>query len=452
MKKVLFPILLLLTLGTALAQTDPKAILVIDHVSVIPMASDSILENQRVVLRGNEIIEVGSADSRTDYEGATSIDGRGKYLMPGFSEMHYHWRNREGGVQRDFNLMLAYGITTARNMGEYDWQDHIAIREQVKSGDLLGPNYYTTGPYLKAENLADGPALVESVQHHLQRGYDFIKLADNLPQDRYLALIDEAGKAGIPVIGHGQREMPLAFSLKMKSIEHVEEFVYIFSDEERADPDFLEASIRQIARSGVAVAPTLVVFEDILRYLDDPVFGELPNSQEAKYMLAGDYKYWASEDNPYRKDLKGKVIKGQDAFSLLREYFDWMTAFTGLLNQAGIPLMTGSDTFGFTVPGLSLHREFELLHKAGMSPYEVLKASTVTPASYLGRQTLEGTVETGKQANLVLLDANPLDDIRNTRKIAGVVLRGKWLSRSQLNQMLEEVRKLGAFAETTQNQ
>lgn len=450
MKKLFIPILFQAALTVGMAQTDQEALLVIDRVNLIPMTGEVILENQRVLIRGNEIISVGPAEDGVSFDEATRIDGRGKYLMPGFSEMHYHWRNREGGVQRDFNLMLAHGITTARNMGEYDWQDHIDIRDQVRSGALLGPNYYTTGPYLKEENLADSLAIMETVQRHLARGYDFIKLADNLPQARYLTLIAEARKAGIPVIGHGQRAMPLEFSLKMKSIEHVEEFVYIFSEEERANPEFLKASIRQMAQSGVTVAPTLVVFEDILRYLDDPVFAELPNTPEAKYMLAGDYAYWASEDNPYRKDLKGKIIQDREALPLLREYFDWMMAFTGHLNQAGIPLMTGSDTFGFTVPGLSLHREFELLQKAGMSPYEILKASTATPARYLGRENLEGTLEVGKHANLVLLEANPLDDIRNSRKIAGVILRGNWLGRPQLKQMLEDVRKLGAFADNAQ--
>ncbi|EAR14820.1 amidohydrolase family protein [Robiginitalea biformata] len=451
MKKLFIPILFQAALAVGMAQIDQKALLVIDRVNVIPMTGEVILENQRVVIQGNEIIELGPSDSEMSNKGATLIDGRGKYLMPGFSEMHYHWRNREGGIQRDFNLMLAHGITTARNMGEYDWQDQITIRDQVRSGDLFGPNYYTTGPYLKAENLADSRTISETVRNHLNRGYDFIKLADNLPQEQFLALIDEAGKAGIPVIGHGQREMPLKFSVKMRSIEHVEEFVYIYSDKERVDPLFLQASLRQIAQSGVTIAPTLVVFKDILRYLDDPVFKNLPRVPEAKYMLAGDYDYWVSEDNPYRKDLKGKNIKGREALPVLREYFEWMMEYTRLLHKEGVPLMTGSDTFGFTVPGISLHREFELLNKAGMSPYQILKASTVIPARYLGREKLEGTVEIGKQANLVLLEDNPLEDIRNSRKISGVILRGRWIDRSHINRMLEEVQKLGPFASGTQS-
>ena len=159
-------------------------------------------------------------------------------------------------------------------------------------------------------------------------------------------------------------------------------------------------------------------------------------------MLNGDHGYWASDDNPYRQNLKGKVINGMDALPLLEGYFEWMKNFTKMLAKEDVPMMTGSDTFGFVVPGFSLHEEFQFLQEAGLSPYEILKASTLTPARYLGSMAMEGTITEGKNANLVLLNKNPLEDIKNTKTIEGVLLKGKWLDRDQLDSFLKEVESL----------
>ncbi len=422
--------------------------ILIKNVHVIPMDKEIVLSNQYVIIAEGKIISIEPYKQEMDHASHQVIDGTGKYLMPGFSEMHYHWRNKQGGIDRDFKLLIANGVTTVRNMAEYDWQDHISIRDSIEKGEKLGPNYYTTGPYLNSNNLKKVEDAVKVVKHHKVKGYDYLKLADDLPKDVYLKVLEEAQKLGVEVIGHAQRELPLEYSLRMKSIEHVEEFVYVFKDGQRSDALFLEQAIGQIKTSGSTIVPTLVVFDRIIKSIDDEQFKTLGQNESAQYMLTGDFGYWNSYENPYRKDLKGKVINGEDALPLLEGYFKWMKTFTKLLADANVPLMTGSDTFGFVVPGFSLHEEFQFLQDCGLSSFDILKATTVTPARYLSTLETEGTVSVGKNANLVLLNKNPLEDIKNTKTIEGVMLKGQWYGRNALNRLLNEVKSININSKT----
>ena len=180
----------------------------------------------------------------------------------------------------------------------------------------------------------------------------------------------------------------------------------------------------------------------IVKCLDDQSFARLKAKDVNEYMLNGDFTYWSSDENPYRKDLKGRIINGMEALPLLEGYFEWMKKFTKTLAAADVPVMTGSDTFGFVVPGFSLHEEFQFLQEAGLTPFQILKASTVTPARYLDTLATEGTISEGKSANLVLLNKNPLEHIANIKSIEGVVLKGKWLDRDQLDSLLKQVELL----------
>jgi hypothetical protein len=418
----------------------------IENVNLIPMDKEIILNNQNVVIADGKIISIEPYKRAVIQASHKVINGTGKYLLPGFSEMHYHWRNKQGGIDRDFKLLIANGITTVRNMAEYDWQDHVAIRDSISKGEKIGPNYYTTGPYLKSNKLKNIEDAIAVVKNHKVKGYDYLKLADNLHKDVYLKLLEEAQKHGVEVIGHVQREMPLEFSLRMKSIEHVEEFVYIFNNEQRNDPLFLKQAIEQIKTTGLVVVPTLVVFDFIVKCLDDTTFFKLNKRKSVQYMLPSDFNYWYSDENPYRKDLKGTVKNGVDVLQRLEGYFKWMKLFTKMLAEANVPLMTGSDTFGFVMPGFSLHEEFKFLQDCGLKPFEILKATTVTPARYLKSIDTEGTVSEGKNANLVLLNKNPLDNIKNTQSIYGVVFKGKWMNRKNLDNMLKEIKLLNIIS------
>lgn len=440
MKKIIINCLVgLLCLAFGYGQKDT---IVIKDVHVIPMHREVVWENQNVVIANGKIVGIGPSDETSIYKSAKLIDGAGKYLIPGLHEMHYHWRNKEGGIERDFKLLVANGVTTVRNMAEYDWQDHVSIKDSLKQEKLFGPNYYTSGPYLRSGDLQTSSDVEKVVEQHHQKGYDFLKIADNLPKHIYLEVLEEAQAYGIPVMGHAQRAMSLEFSLRMKSIEHIEEFVYLFDEGQKVDEVFLKNAVEQIKNSGIVIAPTLAVFDMIVKCLDDQSFARLKAKDVNEYMLNGDFTYWSSDENPYRKDLKGRIINGMEALPLLEGYFEWMKKFTKTLAAADVPMMTGSDTFGFVVPGFSLHEEFQFLQEAGLTPFQILKASTVTPARYLDTLATEGTISEGKSANLVLLNKNPLEHIANTKSIEGVVLKGKWLDRDQLDSLLKQVELL----------
>lgn len=429
---------------------DTGKVTLIENVNVIPMNEEVVLEHQDVLIKNGKIMDIHPTDTMASKVPIDlRIDGTDKYLIPGLSEMHYHWRNNDRNIATDFKLLLANGITTARNMGEYEGQDHIAIRDKVKMGQILGPNYYTTGPYLQADKLQTVEDAIKVVQQHKDRGYDFIKIGDgrDIAKEVYLKLLEEAQRLKIPVIGHAQHNLPLEYSLRMKSIEHVEEFIYIFNTSEdfkylNHDLDFLNAIAKQIKDSGIYVAPTLVIFEMITQYLDAEKFTELKANGLAKYLPKEDAAYWLSDENHYRANFvtgADKIDLGMEPLDFFKSYFKWMKTFTKILSDHEVPMLSGSDTFGMVVPGFSLHKEFEFLQEVGWTPYQILRSSTIVPARYLDVLASEGTISEGKNANLVLLNKNPLEDIGNTKSIEGVMLKGTWFSRDKLDTMLLEV-------------
>ena len=413
----------------------------IENVNVIPMTEEVVLDKQRVIIMDGKIVKVEPTSNPIQYQVSLTIDGTGKYLIPGLSEMHYHLRNND--PRNDFKLLIANGITTARNMAERDGQDHIAIRNKILVGDLLGPNYYTTGPYLQADDLQNLEQVMDVVKSHIDKGYDFLKIADNLPLEIYLELLEVGGKNGIPIIGHAQRNLPLEYSLRMKSIEHVEEFLYISTDDSgkklyKEDLAELSRVALQLKQTDIYIGSTLVVFDFINQCLDDKKFAELQKHELVKYLPKQERANFLTEKNDYRK-MRNSEFEGVKAETLFADYFLWIKAFTRILIDNGVHLLSGSDTYGMVIPGFSLHKEFKFLQEAGVAPYNILLASTVNPARYLNKYASEGTIAAGKNANLVLLAKNPLDNIENTQSIEGVMLKGHWFNRAQLDVMLKEV-------------
>ncbi len=434
----LFILILITTLPKAIGQDQDT--ISIENVNIIPMTKETVLYKQRVLISDGKIIKIEPSSSSLTDKVSLTIDATDKYLIPGLSEMHYHYRSND--IRSDLKLLLANGITTLRNMAELDGQDQIAIRQKVASGEILGPNYYTTGPYLKSEQLRTKEEVTAVVKMHKERGYDFLKIADNLPLDIYLKLLEECDANNVQIIGHSQRNLPLEFSLRMKSIEHIEEFLYL-SDENnnpilKQTKDGLNALAQQLYESGIYIGTTLVGFDFIKNCLEDGKFTAFRQDSLVKYLAKKEREDFLTERNDYRK-LKDLEFDGVKAPILFNTYFIWMKDFSKILSDNKVRLLTGCDTYGMVIVGLSLHKEFEFLQQAGMKPYDILLASTVNPARYLGKYSMEGTIAERKNANLVLLNKNPLDDIQNTRFIAGVILKGKWLDRTTLNKMLKEV-------------
>lgn len=404
-----------------------------ENVNVVPMNTDTIITNQRVIIVNGKISKIEPVTKSITNHVDVTVQASGKYLIPGLVETHYHLQNN---IENEFKLLIANGITSARNMAEYEGQDHIKIRELAQSNAFLSPHYYTTGPYLKRNNFKHIDSVESIVNFHKKRDYNYLKIADDIPKNIYLKLLETAQKEDLEIVGHGQRKLPLEYSLRMKSIAHIEEFMNIFLKEELASISYLNKAAKQIKTSGVYVSPTLGIFEMIIRYADKEKSIKLNEEENIKYLPKQYSKYWTSKKFGYRSN---PWFTDKESLIRLERELEWQKKFTLLLHKQGVPLMAGSDTYGLFLPGFSLHHELELIHSSGLSNYETLKTATVNPARYLNTISQSGTVSEGKLADLVLLEKNPLIDIRNTKTIIGVYIKGEWLDREKLNEILLDV-------------
>ena len=441
MYHIRFSIIAVVILNCSISNGQFSGDLCIDKVNVISMSKDTVLYDHRVWVEDGKIVSIEKASTPIGNKEIFIIDGSGQFLIPGLAEMHYHYRNDD--IVSDFKLFIANGITTVRNMGQFLGHDHIDYRNRTKSGKLLVPNYFTTGPYLTKSDLNTKSDVNKVVSEHVIKGFDFLKIADNLSDSIYTKLLEEAQNHRLPIVGHAQRHLPLEYSLRMKSIEHIEEFIYLNDDMDgkpliEKNESELQDVARQIQQSGIYLGTTLAVFEFINNCLNDQKFEAYKTDRLTKYISRDQRENFLTERNDYRK-LKSRSFNGISAPKLFEDYNTWMTNFVKVLSNNGVPLIAGSDTYGMVVVGFSLHRELELLQQAGMRPYEILLSSTVSPARYLNTISTEGTISIGKNANMVLLDKNPLEDINHTKTINGVIVRGKWFSKQRLKGMLEDV-------------
>jgi imidazolonepropionase-like amidohydrolase len=416
-------------------------IIAFDNVNVIPMESRKVNYHQRVIVDGERIVAIDPMTKTSTINVTRSIDCAGKYMIPGLVDTHYHQRGTDPAEYALlYKLLLANGITAVASMGEDGGQDTIAIRQYANRNDVLAPTYYTAGPYLDGDTLKTPDDAAESVRYHQKRGYDFIKVHGNLPLATYLKLLSEAELAGIPVIGHAQRQLPLSYSLRLAHIAHMEEIVMIFSDDANfLIKDIVRAQARKIAQqikdSGVTVSPTLTILAGIENYTDDARFEALKKRPVTAYLSRAEYENYTTAGKEYRSEFilsrKGKA----GVAKLIKN----TRTLTRALHAAGVPMLVGSDNFGMQITGFSYHDEMEAMNKAGMPAYDVLNAATVGSARYLKRQASAGTISIGKKAEFVLLSANPLSDIRHTRSVQGVMLKGHWLDKAMLDQGLQEV-------------
>lgn len=408
--------------------------LVIKNVHVIPMNIETVLKNRDVFLSNKKIINISRTGEQRIKSTYKLIDGENKYLLPGFAEMHFHNQNN---LKNEFKLLIANGITTTRNMAEYEGQDQIK-NKNLASTIETAPLYYTTGPYLMKGHFKSKNDVRKIVFQHKERGYDFLKLADNLPKEIYLELLKETHKNNIKIVGHGQRKLPLEYSLRMKSIAHIEEFMNILPKEDLKNNKKLIHYAKEIKNNGVYVSPTLGIYNMIMNYADNKKHNDLEESKNLKYLPKHYTDYWLSDSINYRKH---SWFTDKESLKRLQRELNWQMKFTKILNQEKVYLLSSSDTYGLFIPGFSLHEELALMNASGLSTFETLKTTTINPARYLNTISQEGTVTIGKNANLVLLNKNPLENIKNTKSINGVVLKGKWFSREDLDSLLYEVEK-----------
>jgi imidazolonepropionase-like amidohydrolase len=441
------------------AQSAPS-VLIIHDVTVIDATGAPARAHRTVIVRNGKIDAVGSSAGTMGAKLAgVHVDGTGKFLIPGLWDMHVHmvfgdWFPRAKEIT--LPLFIANGITGVRDMGgELDVLQQ--WRKEISAGTLIGPRMVIPGPMLDGpqprfpssiaiKTPEDGRHAVDDLK---QRGADFIKLQSLIPRDAVFAIADEARKQGITFVGHVPDAVRAseASNAGQKSFEHLigifegsspleDEFIKGAKTESQFlstyDPARAEKLFALLAKNQTWQCPTLV-WERGGNLIEETDFA---HDARAKYVPA----YW--------KDVTWKRFTDQvmhefntGDLATRRRFVAKELEVVNAMHRAGIPFLAGTDTSSgvYVFPGFSLHEELQRFVAAGFTPMEALQTATLNPARFLGMQDRLGTIEKGKLADMVLLDANPLDDIRNTQKIAAVVVNGRYFSRADLDKMLAGV-------------
>ncbi len=453
--------LLILVMFVIAQAGQPK--LVLTHVAIVDVTGKPLQQDMNVTIQGKRIVEIALAAASVP-KNSRVIDAHGKYLIPGLWDMHVHTVFGDW-LPKDENLILplfvANGVTGVRDMGG-DLEVLTVWRAQIEAGKLLGPHMVIAGPMLDGpvprfpssapiKSAADGRRTVDDLK---RAGVDFIKFQSLIPRDGYFAAADESKKLGIPFVGHVPDAVRAseASDAGQKSIEH---FTGVFEGCSRIEDELMKgpkgpgrfvatfddaranALIAKFAKNQTWQVPTLV-WEHGQWLIDESDFSHDPLT---KYAPAA----WKDRTWPmFTKD----ILKDMDTDPApVRERFTQMELeMTNRMHKSGIPFLAGTDTAAgvHVFPGFSLHEELVFFAKAGFTPLEALQTATLNPARFFGRQADFGGVEKGKIADLVLLDANPLDDIHNTQKINAVVLAGRYFSRADLDEMLRAVERAAA--------
>ena len=453
---------LLLVTALTSGHFDQSRRLFIEHVVVVDVNAGRVLPDITVEISDRTIAAMGH-DLRVPTRGATVVDGRGKYLIPGLWDMHVHLSFPEGAAKVFLPMMVANGVLGARDMHSF-LPVILAIKRDVASGAQIGPRLFVAGTaidgpnsYLPGARIVHTPEEAKTAVRELKvAGVDFIKVYSSLPRDLYLAVANEAKSEGIPFVGHVPYPVTAAEASDagQRSLEHLTEVDVGTSSEEGAikaeelaamnekhgyipDPDRLRSTFdsakanalfARFKRNDTWQVPTLTVFYEE-REIAEP--GLQAQDSLIAYMPELLRNYWRS----LPVSIATKMVALYGVHSDL----------VGRLNRVGVPLLAGSDSPNpFVYPGFGIHDELALLVRAGLTPAQALRTATINPARFLGLSDSLGTVAVGKVADLVLLDGNPLTDIANTKRIRAVVQGGKLFNRDALDAMLASAKARAA--------
>lgn len=459
--------LLLLNTFPAFAQ---KTYYAIRNVTLIPMNREVALPDQTVVVEDCMISKIGAAETVKIPKGAAVIDGAGKYLMPGLFDMHVHFFYEQGDnentCREELKMMLANGLTTVRiECGDPVYLD---ARKKVKEGEWAGPQLFVASPQFVGAwpwpgkvfaAICKTPEEAEAaVRKYKAEGYDEIKITFMVKRDVYDAIIRTAKEEGIKVTGHVGPlvKLPAALAARQQ-IEHMDEFIdmllpdtsynhgqsvsdmNIWRKNAWATVPYLDEAkmpelVGMVKEAGIYVTPTNFFFLSS--------FGE--GRTDEQYQQRPDYQFIPPNIKEDRWRIKAHYWNNAPPEESRKKYVHLRKKMAYELWKAGVPLMAGSDSpEWFLAQGFALHDELETFVGAGLTPFAALQTATVHPAAYLGVLHNKGTIEVGKQADLILLDKNPLDDIRNTRSIHSVFQGKNRYDAGAVKRLLEEAKALG---------
>lgn len=442
------------------ASAQSPSVLIIHNVTVINATGAPPQPRRTVIVRDGKIAAITDSGGGTGAKlSGIHVDGTGKFLIPGLWDMHVHmvfgdWFPSSKEVT--LPLFIANGVTGVRDMGG-ELEVLQQRRKEISAGTLIGPRMVISGPMLDGptprfpssiaiKTPEDGRHAVDDLK---KRGADFIKLQSLIPRDAVFAIADEARKQGITFVGHVPDSVRAseASNAGQKSFEHL---IGVFEGSSPLEDKFIAGSKTQgeflstydparaaalfalLAKNHTWQCPTLV-WERGGNLID---LADFAHDTRAKYAPA----YW--KDVTWKRFTEDVIHDfGTDDLATRKRFIEKELEVVNAMHHAGIEFLAGTDTPPgvYVFPGFSVHEELQRFVAAGFTPIEALQTATLNPAKFLGMNDRLGTIEEGKLADLVLLNANPLDDIRNTQKIAGVIANGRYFSRADLDKMLAGV-------------
>ena len=423
------------------AQAETTAFI---NVNVVSMRDDQVSPGQTVLVEDGLIQLIGPVDTTPLPKNITVVDGTDRYLMPGLAEMHAHVPDASSPeLERARTLCAANGVTLIRGM--LGQSSHLQLRDAIVSDARFAPRLLTSGPSMNGNSVRSATDGANKVRAQFEAGYDFIKIHPGLTADEFAAIAETANELGMPFAGHvpaavGVRD---ALAAGISTIDHLDGYFAAlmppdtdasggyggFFDVLLADQlgeDRIGELAAQTAAAGTWNVPTESLFE---HRVSEVSVAELTSRPEMRYMPESTVQQWALAKQRLENDRDFDAEDARQAIRLRR-------LLIKALHDAGAGLLLGSDAPQvFNVPGFSIHQELAFLVAAGLTPYQALATGTTAVAEFLGSNT--GEVSVGREADLVLLDSNPLADISNTRRVHGVMLRGRWYSTADLQKRLQ---------------
>jgi imidazolonepropionase-like amidohydrolase len=445
---------LLFLLGWFLSPVLFAQDLLLTNVHLVSMETGQLLENHALLLSQGKIKAIyPNANFPKNGQEVQQVDGKGAFVFPGLAEFHAHLPVAADGStqlqEESMWLYLANGVVRIRSMLGHP--SHLALRERVNSGQLIGPRVFISGPSFNATSVTDPQQAAAMVREQKQAGYDHLKIHPGLTLDEMWAIAKEAKQENIPFGGHVPLEVGITNALQsgFKSIEHIDGYLegllpstmtidvntsgpFNLNLAGQVDWNKLPNLIQMTLDQGTYLAPTLTLFDRYFGYIPADTFRLAP---EMKYLPGLLIQQWVNT----KKQLEraGMLVEERVA-----PYLAFRRKLFMEMHRAGVPMIMASDSPQvFNVPGFSIHHEIALMSEAGMSNLEILKTGTLVPARYMGAENSWGQLKEGMEADFVLVEANPLLDLKTTQKPLAVVVRGKWIGRDELQSQLDRIEK-----------
>lgn len=429
-------------------------------VTVIPMDRDRVLEHQTVLVRDGRIASMGPAQGASIPADAVRIDGRGRFLMPGLAEMHAHVPPQGASEQLLKDIMFLYtanGVTTIRGMLGASYQ--LALARRLNSGEMVGPTFFVAAPSINGNTAPDPATAARLVREHKAAGYHLLKIHPGPSRATYDSTVAVARQVGITLGGHIPALVGIdhALAARQATIDHLDGYIEgSVSDAMKArlaspsdtvypqqmwravEPAKLRDYARRTREAGVYNVPTMFLWENFTRPdTAEAIAATLPELKYAPRQWVNGWMNQKRQRTNLDRQLQVTPADAEHHLALRRQMLKHLA-------DAGAPILMGTDSPQmFNVPGFALHRELQVMARAGLTPFQILQSGTTTVARY-AREVLQldgnfGTVAPGMRADLVLLDANPLLDVANLQRRAGVMVRGRWVSGDEIARELADL-------------